>query len=581
MNDTDTAHPEGFTEARDAEAAMTDEKINMPVAGEGKEPQGTKTAIADVEHGKIVEPKPELVIGLVGPVGTDLEHLGRTLEEKLSAFRYRCANIRVSRLIAGRCDEDFKARIDASKGGERIDLLMSAGDGLRKTTKRGDALVPLIVGAIRAARKNFHAKDGTSPRLHASNVCYVVNSLKHPDEVKMLRELYGDGFVLISAFDSEEARSSRLRDIIAKSHLSTETESYRKEAEELIRIDAKRPGEKFGQNVRETFPLGDFFLRVSEGYEASLDRFLDLLFGSPYLTPKRSEFLMFEASANALRSADLSRQIGAVIVDRHGEIVSSGCNEVPKAGGGAYWPDEEGPADNRDHRMGKDFNAVKKFDIVREFMEFLSDNMILVPPAGGGGIDEAVKEVITGRYKEIFKDLRVSNLIEFGRVVHAEMSALMRAAQRGIAVGGGEIYSTTFPCHMCARHIISAGIGRVVYIEPYPKSMTAELYPEIVSIDAAPTVGDTSGEGGMTRVSFEPFEGVAPPIFPVVFRMSKRKDRQGYTVDWSRASAVPKAFKLAESDLQIEQAFVVDIDDLPLIRLGDVRKEKVDVVEPR
>ena len=569
-----------MTKAPGGEATTIDAGSKVPVAGEEKNPQAKETAIAEVEPGNIVEPKPELVIGLIGPVGTDLEHLGRTLEEKLSAFRYRCANIRVSRLIAGRCEDDFKARIAASKGGERIDLLMSAGDGLRKKTKRGDALVPLIVGAIRAARKNFQAKDGTSPRLHASNVCYVVNSLKHPDEVKMLRELYGDGFVLISAFDSEEARSSRLRDIIAKSHLSTETESYRKEAEELIRIDAKRPGERFGQNVRETFPLGDFFLRVSEGYEASLDRFLDLFFGSPYLTPKRSEFLMFEASGNALRSADLSRQIGAVIVDRHGETVSSGCNEVPKAGGGAYWPDEEGPADNRDHRMGKDFNAVKKFDIVREFMEFLGDNGILVPPTGGG-IDEAVKEVLTGRYKELFKDLRVSNLIEFGRVVHAEMSALMRAAQRGIAVGGGEIYSTTFPCHMCARHIISAGIVRVVYIEPYPKSMTAELYPEIVSIDTAPTVGSMSGDGVATRVSFEPFEGVAPPIFPAIFRMSKRKDRQGYTVDWSRAAAVPKTFKLAESDLQIEQAFALDVDDLPLISLGEVLGEKVDVVEPR
>jgi cytidine deaminase len=521
-----------------------------------------------VEQVRSTEPKPELVIGLVGPVGTDLEHLSRTLEEKLSAFRYRCANIRVSRLISDWCDEETRDRIETSKGGERIDLLMTAGDGLRRSAKKGDALVPLIVGAIRAARKSFQDADGSSPKLHASNACYIVNSLKHPDEVKMLRELYGNGFVLISAFDSQEARAARLKDLIAKSHLSTETENYRGEAEGLIKIDAKRPGERIGQNVRETFPLGDFFLRVSSGYEASLDRFLDLLFGSPYLTPRRSEFLMFEASTNALRSADLSRQIGAVIVDRHGEIVSSGCNEVPKAGGGAYWPDEDGRLDNRDYRMGKDFNAVKKFDIVREFMEFLDANDILKPPSPSN-IDEAVNTVLTGRFKELFKDLRVSNLIEFGRVVHAEMSALMRAAQRGIAVGGGEIYSTTFPCHVCARHIISAGITRVVYIEPYPKSMTAELYPEIVSIDASPVHVEERAPGNLVQVvNFEPFEGVAPPIFPALFRMSKRKDRQGYIVDWTRARATPKTFKLAESDLQIEQAFALEVDALPRFSLG-------------
>jgi deoxycytidylate deaminase len=29
----------------------------------------------------------------------------------------------------------------------------------------------------------------------------------------------------------------------------------------------------------------------------------------------------------------------------------------------------------------------------------------------------------------------------------------------------------SFPCHMCARHIIATGLREVVYIEPYPKSV--------------------------------------------------------------------------------------------------------------
>lgn len=520
-----------------------------------------------------INSKPELVIGLVGPVGTDLHGLARSVEERLSAFKYRSVIIRASKLIESWCKPDLEKEIGGKKGGERIELLMNAGDSLRKNVGKGDALVPLIVGAIRAARSSFHKKDGTNSKLHANNVCYIIDSLKHPDEVKTLRKLYGNGFILISAFDSEGARFSRLKDIFAKAHLSTEIDRFQDEAAKLIEVDAKRPGEKIGQNVRETFPLGDFFLRVADGYDVALDRFLDVLFGSPFLTPLRSEYFMFEASAIALRSSDLSRQIGAVIVDRNGEIVSSGCNEVPVAGGGSYWAEDSKIFDNRDYRKGKDFNSVKKFDIVREFMKFLQDNKVMKVP-NDGDISNAVKSVLTGRFKELFKDLRVSNLIEFGRVVHAEMSALMRAAQRGIAVGGGEIYSTTFPCHMCARHIISAGIVRVVYIEPYPKSMTAELYPESVVIDAAPgedASGLGSDLGAPPVVSFEPYEGIAPSLFSDLFRMSKRKDSQGYIVEWSRAAAWPKTISISESGLRIEQAVSLEVEGMAKLGLEDVQ----------
>jgi len=521
------------------------------------------------------EPRPELVIGLVGPVGTELHQLARSIEERLSAFRYRSAYIRVSQLIQSWCEPELATVITASKGGDRIRHLMNAGDGLRRKAGKGDALVPLIVSAIRAARSGLQKDGNGNARMQANDVCYIIDSLKHPAEVKTLRGLYGDRFVLISAFDSEEARSTNLKNAIAKAHVSTETEGFKEQADDLIKIDAKRPGERFGQNVRETFPLGDFFVRVAEGYEAPLNRFLDVYFGSPYLTPLRSEYLMFEASAIALRSADLSRQIGAVVIDRHGEIVSSGCNEVPTAGGGAYWPDDLKGLDNRDYRSGKDFNAVKKFDIVREFMDFLEEHGVM-RLAGKDTVEDAVKEVLTGKLRDRFKDLRVSNLIEFGRVVHAEMSALMRAAQRGIAVGGGEIYSTTFPCHMCARHIISAGIVRVVYIEPYPKSMTADLFPEIVSIDAAPGPALLGGEcspAGAKRnkvVSFEPFEGIAPPMFLSLFQASERKDRQGYIIDWNRAEALPKIVGPAEADLRLEQSVALEVDVLPRLRQQDV-----------
>src|SRR5205823_8721516 len=69
---------------------------------------------------------------------------------------------------------------------------------------------------------------------------------------------------------------------------------------------------------------------------------------------------------------------------------------------------------------------------------------------------------------------QIRNLIEFGRAVHAEMAALIDAARRGVSVAGCTMYVTTFPCHLCARHIVAAGIKRLVYIEQIGRASCRE-----------------------------------------------------------------------------------------------------------
>ncbi|WP_298814654.1 anti-phage dCTP deaminase [uncultured Sphingomonas sp.] len=554
--------------------AGTDGKVETT---EASGDEGEHTAVAGTPPTAAEASKPELVIGLVGPIGTDLHDLAKTIEEKLSAFRYRCEQIKVSTLIAGMCDDDAKARLDEARGGARIRMLMAAGDSIRTGAGDGGALVPLIVTAIRTARVAFNKDRNVTEDVHADDACYIVDSLKHPDEIKALRDLYGRGFVLVSAFDSRDARVAKLQRDIAKSATSTNVDQYREEATTLVDIDEKRPGGGIGQYVRDAFPLGDFFIRVREGYDVALGRFLDALFGDPYITPYRGEHHMAEASMAALRSADLSRQIGAVIVDRHGEIVSSGCNDVPMAGGGTYWPDEPSALDNRDHTTGQDFNAVMKFDIIGQLLAFLEKEGLYERKVDGDA-SAVTAELVTGRYRTGFKELRISNLIEFGRVVHAEMAALMRAAQRGIAIDRSTIYSTTFPCHMCARHIIAAGVTRVVYIEPYPKSMTAELFPESVLVDRKSYATDRPDDGGgkprpdaggdRDPVRFDPYEGIAPRLYTKLFRVeSGRKDARGYTVKWRRADARPKTYDRPEIDLKLERQVAAGLEGIARVGL--------------
>jgi deoxycytidylate deaminase len=65
---------------------------------------------------------------------------------------------------------------------------------------------------------------------------------------------------------------------------------------------------------------------------------------------------------------------------------------------------------------------------------------------------------------------KVMDLLEFGRIIHAEMSAITDAARLGIEIKDSTLYCTTFPCQICAKHIVAAGLDTVVCLEPYPKS---------------------------------------------------------------------------------------------------------------
>jgi len=99
---------------------------------------------------------------------------------------------------------------------------------------------------------------------------------------------------------------------------------------------------------------------------------------------------------------------------------------------------------------------------------------------------------------------------------------------------------------LCARHIVSSGIVRVVYIEPYPKSVAEELYNDSLTVDAE--------ERLKTKVAFEPFVGISPGFYELAFRLQPgaRKDLRGNAKDWVPAIAEPKLKHFVSTYLLIE-----------------------------
>ena len=67
---------------------------------------------------------------------------------------------------------------------------------------------------------------------------------------------------------------------------------------------------------------------------------------------------------------------------------------------------------------------------------------------------------------------------ELCRGVHAEQNAIVQAAYFGVSVNESTIYTTTYPCSMCAKILINAGIKEVVYAEGYVDDLSKKLFSE-------------------------------------------------------------------------------------------------------
>jgi cytidine deaminase len=227
----------------------------------------------------------------------------------------------------------------------------------------------------------------------------------------------------------------------------------------------------------------------------------------------------------------MGRQVGAALTTVEGDIIAVGTNEVPKFGGGTYWPPRSGTDDKdaRDFLDGVDTSDLLKQKNLGEILAILRQDGWLDPEYHEYTEDQLLKACIP-----LMRHTRVMNAIEFGRAVHAEMDAITGAARRGVPVAGSVLYTTTFPCHNCARHIVAAGIHRVVYIEPYAKSLASRFHNDSIAVEAESMSADV--------VKCQPFVGIAPRIYTSLFSMVDRKVKSGsgQRIDWSPGNAMPR-----------------------------------------
>ena len=497
-----------------------------------------------------VNSAPELVFGLIAPIGVDLDVVSEVLDTTLREMRYQAHVLRVTHLMR---EIGIEAPVTPSDDSlPEGSFVRSYRDRIAHANKirevLGDfALSALAVSAIRSFRLEERRRridekpplDGRPSEEEEAleeepipSQAYIIRQLKRPEEVFLLREVYGRQFILISAYASQDWRIQRIQEREKESRGGlVEDIDAQMLARRLVLQDAKESQDSHGQNVRDAFPLGDVFIDATSRVKCEQEtrRFIHLLFGSNQITPTHDEYGAYLAKSASLRSSDLSRQVGAAIFRQSGEVLTLGCNEVPKAGGGTYWHGDD--ADARDFVKGSDPNDMQKTQILVDLIDRLRQGGHLSAKLmDNQDANEISRLLLADVGPDSVRESRVMDLIEFGRILHAEMSALSDAARKGISVEGATLYCTTFPCHLCAKLIIAAGIKKVIYLEPYPKSYASDLHGDAIAVDSDNTGG---------KVVFNSFLGVSPFRYRDLFEKRRRKNAEGAAERWNQGEARP------------------------------------------
>lgn len=467
----------------------------------------------------------EVFFAVVGPVGAGSSRVIASLERALLAASYEPIPIKASDLIRTWAAKQELPFPDAEERTlSNVTKMQDLGDKMREVDKASVARA--VVGRIaeeRARAMGIQYSPGLVVEPDDKKRAYLIDSIRHPAEIQLLRRTYGQSFALIGVVCQETERERR---VLGKYFTDPQRiqGKFQSQAREFIKRDADDVDNKHGQHVGDAFHQADFFVDNTKSdpkddnqlLDEALGRLINIVTHEKLIRPTIEETAMHHAHSARVRSACLSRQVGAALIDEGGTVVATGTNEVPRAGGGVYgehFASKFPPHDDR-CAFSKQYcsNNLEQNAIVEELIEQLAELK-----------DVSDKSDLAARIRKT----RLGSLIEFSRAVHAEMDAVLSAGRVGVSTTGTRLFVTTFPCHYCARHIVGAGVSEVQYIEPYPKSLALKLHcdaievdadnwspPERISIAQERQLDEPPAEG---RVLFRPFNGVAPRLYERAF----------------------------------------------------------------
>lgn len=236
----------------------------------------------------------------------------------------------------------------------------------------------------------------------------VIESIRCPGEITALRK--NPGFLLFGVDADPNLRFGRA---YGRGSATDQNMTYEKFLEDEQREKSNK--EPFKQNLTRCLEEADIFV-LNDGAQEELAEKIakNTSFDAQgHLTrrPTWDETFMNETYMWAARSTCLRRKVGAVITTPGHEMVSQGYN---------------GSSRGNPNCIDIGYCERQKLGI----------------PSG--------------------------QMLETCQAVHAEQNAIINAGRQGKPVIGDKLYSTTYPCQICAGMIVNAGISEVIYEADYP-----------------------------------------------------------------------------------------------------------------
>jgi len=401
--------------------------------------------------------KDRLIVALTGSVGSGCSWVAKFLgeEQKFRVFSISKEILEV---------EAKKKKVDLTK--DKRKKLQNIGNRLRREDIKGaNSGGILIRKAIAMLEREKCKKD------------ILIYSIKNPLEVEELKK-YSNAY-LISIDTSLLIRWNRIKEEqYNNDYTQFLRDDERDKDEGLIIKDGDSKIHYYGQQVQKCVDLSDIVIdndtdfndseEKKEKLKNKIRQHLIVIRKPGYRNPNNMELLMNNAYCTSLQSRCLKRQVGAIIAkeeiedlqytneskDRMGGyyLISAGCNNVPE---GQTDCSIEYKTCYRDKKKKALFDRIKHC------------------PNCGQKLKEGKCSQKECDYSKTKSDIRENFLLgkalDLCRSLHAEENAMLQISYLGgFPLKETTLYTTTFPCLLCAKKIIANGIREVVYVEPYP-----------------------------------------------------------------------------------------------------------------
>ncbi|MFA6138970.1 MAG: hypothetical protein WC667_12925 [Sulfurimonas sp.] len=308
--------------------------------------------------------------------------------------------------------------------------------------------------------------------------CYIViDSLKNPFEILFFKERYS-AYYTFSIHSKDEIIYERVANnkidikAIHKKELNLDDKNKQ-------RGSLESPKDFVSQNVIECIQRSDIYIDNNKDKKDTLYKqlfkYLSLIVHPGLITPSKDEMIMQLALNAKFNSGCISRQVGAVVLNKFDSVKAIGWNEVPEG---------QIPCLLRSHNellnnsSSVDYSKYEK-NTVRNNDNFKYIFSKKNPHHPNNEYNESNKKGLNDSFcfKSIQNDIDKNKNQVYTRSLHAEENAFLQASKYGNSgIIGGQLFTTASPCFLCAKKAYQLGMKRIVYIEAYPDISNEQVF---------------------------------------------------------------------------------------------------------